>query len=131
MKTDKFKSALLGVFWVDVSSHKIYSEKITISQGQKYGENLLVFPGAHFDIWGRIRPLNPRWKANRNYENYEDVERGRVAAFMDNPKAPRFRIVMNSNLHTEKIKKALAVEFNLPYKSCDFLTDDHYEIPKY
>ena len=43
----------------------------------------------------------------------------------------KFVVVMCSKLNTNKIKKAVAVEFNLPYRSCDFLTDDHYEIPEY
>jgi hypothetical protein len=69
--------------------------------------------------------MNSRWKDIRDYET---VERGRVAfRNADN----KFIVVMCSKLNTNRIKKEIARTFNLPYRSCEFLTDAHYEIPEY
>ena len=126
MKVDKLKSSFIGVFWVDAFTAQIYADKIPVSEGEDYNHGQLkVYPRAHIDMWRKIQMMNPAWK---DIKNYEDIPRGRVAFRQTDNK---FLVVMCSKLNTNRIKREIARTFNLPYRSCDFLTDAHYEIPKY
>lgn len=118
----KRKVSYLGVFWVDFQTDSIFCERIKVSDGEDYNQ-LIIYPGSHYDDWHRVRGKNPKWK---KIEHYDIIERGRVAL----RKADSiFIIVMCNNCNTEKIKRRVAIAFNLPFSRCEFLTDEHYDLP--
>ena len=115
----------LGVFWVDVKAGKIYSDMTSLKEADVLGE-FKIHPRAHYDVWRSIQNRNPKWKGME----YEDIPRGRIV-YKQDPKDPKFIVLMCDKLNTPKIKKIVTNEFNLPlgYVEFDF-TDEHYELPE-
>ena len=113
----------LGVFWVDCHTARIYAERIKISDGEDYNR-LKIYPRAHIDMWRKIQMMNPAWKG---VVNYEDIPRGRIALRQADS---RFIILLGSDSNTPKIRKAIAKAFNLKYDCCEFVKDEHYELPE-
>jgi hypothetical protein len=112
----KMPAGKVGIFWV--FQDMLLPGTFALSEGVEYGD---AINGAtdHVHCWPKFQESHP---ALSDVE-YQDVPRGRVL-FMKPHR--QFHVYMDKVLHTQKIKRALMKEFQLPAVGTKFLTDAHY-----
>ncbi len=106
----------VGIFWI--FRGKLLATVCPLGNGESYGD-AINGPINHVTQWPVFQKLNP---ALRSLE-YQDVPRGRVL-FMK--PTGEFHIYLDRVLDTQRNRKALLQEFELPKSSTQFLHDAHY-----
>lgn len=123
------ESPEVGLFWVDVQDGRVYGDGKPIRDGMDFGDawsGYVIHPSSHYDLFGRIKAMNPRW---RNVRDYEDIPRGRVI-FSKEPGNRHFIVYMSPCLNDEKYEGAVRSYFGLPSGTVFDYSDDHYVIQK-
>jgi hypothetical protein len=108
----------VGIFWV--VRGKLVMDSTPLSDGEPYGDNLTHLR-SHIDVW-------EQWRLGGKVPGeleYEDSPRGRVIFHI---KTRRFTLLADRCILKDKdmVKKIMSA-MNLPSKTTDKGTDEHYQ----
>jgi hypothetical protein len=107
----------VGIFWVVRGNLLI--DSTALSHAEPYGDNL-THPRGHVEVWEQFQQKGLVFPEME----YEEHPRGRV---MFNAKTKRFLLLADRCiLRDEKVVRKIMTRMNLPRKTTDRGTDEHY-----
>ena len=112
--------ATIGIFWV--YKNTVMGKTRELKEGQETCPGMLDSPDSHADLWKEGDGYVISFPELRDTE-YQDVPRGRV---IYSTQAKQTIVYMDAVLHTVKIRRAVALFFQLGDADIKWETDAHY-----